>query len=256
MLWTGWGDGYWNMAVDEWLLSTAHQRPPTLRLYGWREPTVSLGRNERWQRVVSPKRLRQKEIRLVRRPTGGRAVLHHREITYSVTGSPKKYTELGENLDDTLALISETLALGLKHLGAEVQVARRDHPLPRNEGVCFESTTRYELSAVGRKLVGSAQFRTPTAFLQHGSMPLYSTLQDLKQVGPEPTGGVDDRQAADAMVPWTNRSLDGAGRVLVEAFAHRFRSSVKHMSLAAIDTPEVRRLVVGRYALRSWTYRR
>lgn len=244
------------MAVDEWLMSTARQRPPTLRLYGWRQPTVSLGRNERWQRVISPKRLREKGVGLVRRPTGGRAVLHHREITYSVTGSPTKHKELGETLDETLGLISSALALGLRRLGADVEIARRDYPLPRNEGVCFESTTRYELSAIGRKLVGSAQFRTRNAFLQHGSMPLYATLRELKTLGPREELIDQDGQADGALVPWTGRSLDGAGRMIVEAFADQFQSPVRWLPLTAIDGPEIRRLVAGRYGRREWTFRR
>src|SRR3990172_7889558 len=78
VLWTGFADAAWNMATDEWLLNTSPERPPTLRLYGWSHPTVSLGRNECWRKAVRRERLGPAGVRLVRRPTGGRAVFHHR----------------------------------------------------------------------------------------------------------------------------------------------------------------------------------
>jgi len=256
VLWTGWNDGVWNMAVDEWLMSTAAQRPPTLRIYGWRKPTVSLGRNERWQRVVSPTRLRERGVHLVRRPTGGRAVLHHRELTYSVTGSPTEQRELGTRLEETLARVSEALALGLKDLGADVRAVKRNHPLPRNEGLCFESATRYELVAAGRKLLGSAQLRTPDAFLQHGSLPFYPTLGDLRALAPELPGGRPERVEGGEPLPWTDRSLDGLVWVMAEAFARRFRSPIEQMPWNRLDRDAVRRLAAVRYSRAEWTYRR
>jgi lipoate-protein ligase A len=242
------------MALDEWLMLTAAQRPPTLRVYGWRRPTVSLGRNERWRGVLDFGMLARHGVRLVRRPTGGRAVLHHREFTYSVTASPATHPEVGMSLDDTLVKVSEALAFGLRDLGIHGEAVRRDQALPRQAGVCFESSARYEFVAGGQKVVGNAQYRTPSEFLQHGSMPLYPTLPSLHALGGRDADGRDGGQAASAHL--ASRSLDRVGAIMCEAFARRFGSPVAWQTGSVIDTNAVRRLVAFRYGRADWTYRR
>lgn len=253
VLWTGLSDGAWNMAVDEWLMATARQRPPTVRIYGWRYPTVSLGRNERWRPAVNPARLARAKVRLVRRPTGGRAVLHHRELTYSVTASVDRFPALGGRLEETLERIAAALVTGLARAGVSASVVRRSEPVGRQKGACFESSTRFELVSGRGKLVGSAQYRTPHAFLQHGSIPAYPTLRDLYALSGA-VGGVPPKEGEPEV--WSSMAPDEMGKALVEGFADSFGSGVVFRSLGDLDGGAVADLVRRRYAHAEWTFRR
>jgi lipoate-protein ligase A len=253
VLWTGFCEGDWNMAVDEWLMATAADRPPTLRLYGWHRPTVSLGRNERWRGAVRLAELHRLGVRLVRRPTGGRAVLHHRELTYSVTGVPDRDAALCGRLEETLARIATALSAGLRQLGVEAAIVERRTPQGRRKGPCFESATRYELRARGAKVVGSAQYRTATAFLQHGSIPAYPTLSDLHRIA-----GVEPRvsEKSDKPAPWRNLAADETGRAIVRGFRESFAARVEQRGQGDLDLDAVRHLASRRYAHAAWTFRR
>lgn len=241
------------MAVDEWLMTTAGRRPPTLRLYGWRQPTLSLGRNERWRPVVQPARLARSQVRLVRRPTGGRAVLHHRELTYSVTASLERYPALGLRLEETLERIADALVSGLARIGVSASIRRRREPLGRQGGACFESTTRFELLGHRGKLVGSAQYRTPASFLQHGSIPAYPTLRDLHALG----GADGPAVLADGgPEPWASMAPDAVGRALSFGFVERFEAPLLCKGLEILDRGAVANLESRRYAHAEWTFRR
>jgi lipoate-protein ligase A len=256
VLWTGWSDGCWNMAVDEWLLTTARLRPPTLRVYGWRRPTVSLGRNERWQRVVCLDRLAQTGARLVRRPTGGRAVFHHRELTYSVTAPHSHHARLGGRLEETLACVSEALAAAFSSLGVHATIVRKHRPAGRQEGLCFESTTRYELTSGGHKVAGNAQCRTASGFLQHGSIPIYSPVTPLERLGPRAQLPVTVVDSGTPLAAWARNSLDSLGLSLAGAFRDHFGASLVWLTRNQIDRDGVRALLTRRYAHPQWTFRR
>jgi lipoate-protein ligase A len=256
VLWTGWSDGGWNMALDDWLLTTARLRPPTLRIYGWRCPTVSLGRNERWQKVVRLDRLAQARARLVRRPTGGRAVLHHRELTYSVTAPHSREDRLGGRLEETLASISEALVKAFSDLGVAATIVRRQRPAGRQEGLCFESTARYELVADGHKVAGNAQYRTAAGFLQHGSIPVFSPLAPLERLGPRLGVAATDADPGTPLADWGRLPLDVLGRSLVGGFRGRFGGGAVWLPRHRIDREGVRALLIRRYANPEWTFRR
>jgi lipoate-protein ligase A len=235
---------------------TAGERPPTLRLYGWRYPTISLGRNERWRRSVRLERLRDRGVRLVRRPTGGRAVLHQRELTYSVTASGRAGGPLGDHLDESLALISSALTAALHDTGVKADVTRRDHPVARTEGPCFETATRYELVAAGRKLVGHAQLRTPSGFLQHGSMPVFDPIGPLRELGPRGDGTHKEGIAPGPLTGWSGLAPDSLSHRLALAFTSHFGSRPRWANLSEADLEQVERLKTGRYASDRWTFRR
>jgi len=151
--------GATNMAVDTAIMTSVVEgaSPPTLRFYAWSPPCLSLGRSQSASEVDSSA-CRAAGIDLVRRPTGGRAILHTDELTYSV------------------ALLQDLLA-GLRALGAEVgQATGQRKPAAELTPVCFETPSDYEITVGGRKLVGSAQWRGRGGVLQHGSLPLYGDL--------------------------------------------------------------------------------
>ena len=164
--------GVRNMAVDEAILSavSAGSQPPTLRLYGWQPACLSLGYGQRLSDVDFD-RLRAFGWDVVRRPTGGRAILHADELTYSVT-LPAGHPLADGGVVDSYRRLSAALMAALVLLGARGAPARRDGPSGASGPVCFETPAHYEITVNGRKLVGSAQIRRRGGILQHGSLPL------------------------------------------------------------------------------------
>jgi len=157
-----------NMALDEALMARSRDRGEVwLRVYGWSEPTLSLGRHQTARGRYDRHRAAALGVRFVRRPTGGRAVLHHREITYCVTAPDGALGSLRESY----RRINRLLLDALRRLGVEAGEALASGPAPR-PGVapCFEEPVAGEIVAGGRKLVGSAQWRDRGALLQHGSI--------------------------------------------------------------------------------------
>ena len=183
--------GVENMALDEALLARARGTGETvLRVYTWSRPTLSLGRHQRARGRYRPDVLHDRCIDVVRRPTGGRAVLHHREITYSVTAP----CGAAQGLRESYGSINRLLMAGLRALGMAVRLAAPRGPEPNlGDAPCFDTPAAGELVWRGRKLVGSAQWRERGALLQHGSILIHddqSLLSELlacpTQSGPPP----------------------------------------------------------------------
>lgn len=175
---SGADSGTRNMATDAALLAHARRTgEATLRLYGWSRRTLSLGRHERARGLYDLDRLAAAHVDVVRRPTGGRALLHHHELTYSVT-APADGISLAESYRAINALLLDALA----RLGVAAEEAPRTPGTPRAarehrartlrpEGAaCFAEPAAGELTWRGAKLAGSAQLREDGAFLQHGSI--------------------------------------------------------------------------------------
>ena len=156
------------MALDEALMARARRTGETvLRTYAWSTPTLSLGRNQRARGLYDLDALRDAGIGAIRRPTGGRSLLHHHEITYSVT-APIQADESDARL---YARVNGLLMNALALLGVPVQVAEGSQPAARpTTRPCFAEPARGELVHEGRKLVASAQWREDGALLQHGSI--------------------------------------------------------------------------------------
>lgn len=174
-----------NMALDEsLLLSTAlKSKPSTLRLYSWDVPTLSLGYAQSCE-DVDFNALEQLGWGLVRRPTGGRAILHTDELTYSVTTSVDEPLMAGSLLE-SYQRISTALLLALSILGINAN-ADSVYPIQvtsaGKEPVCFEVPSNYEITVAGKKLIGSAQARKNNGVLQHGSLPLFGDLTRITRV--------------------------------------------------------------------------
>jgi lipoyl(octanoyl) transferase len=181
-----------NMALDHALLARAARTGESvLRVYSWRTPTISFGRHQRAVGVYDRGRLAAQGIEAVRRPTGGRAVLHAREVTYSVTAP------VTGALRATYASINRLLLDALRQLGVDATLAPRRARAPRPGGnPCFDVATEGEIVVAGRKLAGSAQCREGGALLQHGSI-LIEDDQGLvaNLVGAAPTPAATLREA-------------------------------------------------------------
>ncbi|MHB8910594.1 MAG: lipoate--protein ligase family protein [Syntrophales bacterium] len=167
------GDPAENMAVDEAVFRGTIRKasPPTLRFYGWRTPAVSIGRFQDVRTEVNVEACRRLGIGIVRRPTGGKAVLHDEELTYAVTAGGDSPL-FPPDILETYRIVSSCIARGLAGCGirAEMEADGRsaaDEPLERS---CFSLPSRYELLVSGRKICGSAQTRSHGVFLQHGAL--------------------------------------------------------------------------------------
>ncbi len=167
-------DGATNMAIDVAIAEAVAEgeAPPTVRFYRWDPPCLSLGRRQAVEEV-DLWRCRADGVEVVRRPTGGRAILHADELTYSVI-LPETDPRAAGGVLETFRRFSEAFAQALRDLGIpDVALAPRLDPVARGDGfVCFEVPTDYELTVGGRKIMGSAQWRHRGVVLQHGSLPL------------------------------------------------------------------------------------
>jgi len=175
--------GAWNMAVDEAIatLSARGESPPTLRFYQWQPGTVSLGRHQALA-DIDLERIEQRGYGIVRRATGGRAILHIDELTYSIAG-PQTDPRLNGAILDSYNRLSEGLVLGLQRLGVDAAKAPAGKRAGADAGpVCFEVPSAYEIVVAGRKLIGSAQSRRAGYVLQHGSLPLRGDITRLVDV--------------------------------------------------------------------------
>jgi lipoate-protein ligase A len=174
------------MAVDEAILDAYEQArassAPTLRLYGWRPAAWSLGKSQPARGAFDPAVFSRPGVDLVRRPTGGTAVLHEFERTYAVVGALGAPPFAGGVLA-TYRALADAIAAGLRLLGvAAVPVAPKGAALHPSSDVCFDRTGAWEIEAGGRKLVGCAQARRRGAFLQHGSIPTRLDAERLSAV--------------------------------------------------------------------------
>lgn len=178
---TGSKNPYYNMAMDEALLNfVSHgEIDPVIRFYTWNPATLSIGYFQRLQKEIDIDKVKEKGYGLVRRQTGGRGVLHDKELTYSVI-VPESHPNMPSTVTEAYKIISQGLLEGFKNLGFETYFAiprskeERDKLKQPRSSVCFDAPSWYELVVEGRKIAGSAQTRQKGVILQHGSI-----LQDI-----------------------------------------------------------------------------
>jgi lipoate-protein ligase A len=258
--------GGMNMALDEVLLQevSAGRSLPVLRLYRWRSETVSLGYFQR-NEVVNRAFCRSSGIDVVRRLTGGRAVLHGEEVTYAViAGGGDRFPTC---VEESYRKIAEVLHATLHSLGIEAELAP-----PRREGreralpaACFEAAVGYELLCRGQKVVGSAQRRQGDFFLQHGSIPLELDLRRFFQVlNPHPESPLSLETGVRRLrkkVGWLNRYLPRP--LLIDEVEERLRDACANGLGVVLQEEPVRpgewslaeRLRKERYDNPDWTWR-
>lgn len=253
-------EGAVNMARDHALALALPEGAAALRFYRWRRPTLSLGRNEPARSRTGPRPLAQAGVDVVRRPTGGRAVLHHRELTYAVV---LPLRALG-GVRETYRRINRGLVAGLGALGVPVGLSGADAPvLPPDAGPCFRVPAPGEVTAGGGKLVGSAQARIGGALLQHGSLLLHDDqgrLPELLGSGPDgvpgegalPSGAVS-LSALVAELPEVDSLVAALTRGLASELGGDWPAAPGG---ATFVPPALEREWVARYRDPSWTWRR
>jgi len=171
---TGLNDGAYNMALDQALVESVGSGAslPVIRFFGWNPPAVSLGYNQK-TKDLDIEACQRAGFDIVRRPTGGRAVIHQDEFTYSVIARENDPV-IGGTIMETYGRIAQGLLAGLKILGVNAEMVRSSAPdIPAApSALCFAAAGRYEITAGGKKLIGSAQRRMNGVILQQGSLLL------------------------------------------------------------------------------------
>lgn len=265
-------DGATNMATDEAIVRavSAGLVPPTLRLYAWEPPCLSLGRAQPGDEVDRAACARD-GVHVVRRPTGGRAILHTDELTYSVI-APLDEPRLAGDILTSYRRLSRALLAALQHLNADAK-----SPVPLRSGdyspqsfgyaqgrpsvtnpVCFETPSPYELTTGdGRKLIGSAQMRTGDAVLQHGTLPLAGDIARICRYLAAPPAPQRVRARAATLERALGRPVgwEEAAAAMVTGF-----TAALNLVLAPGElTPEERdwsaALRAQKYAHDAWTWR-
>jgi lipoate-protein ligase A len=235
------------MSVDEALLLEAGTAGPVLRLYTWRAPALSLG-----YRQAAPTWLARCDelgVEIVRRVTGGGAVLHARDLTYAVI-APTGTSVLPDDLAGSYAWIRARLLEGLRAAGFEARAARAQPGAARLD-LCFAGATGFEVELEGRKLIGSAQRRTPLGFLQHGSIriaddsPLYRALTGSAPP-PAPPPGLDADVLREALVQSFASALGGPLESTLLSAAERARAEAR-MAQRRLDRLEAPPLSLRRF---------
>jgi len=256
--------GAHNMAVDEAILSavTAGEVLPTLRLYQWHPPCLSLGYAQK-SSDVDFARVEINGWQVVRRPTGGRAILHTDELTYSVV-LPSDHPLVAGDVVESYRRISQALVAGLNLLGLHSEADKRAERGNFSGAVCFETPSHYEITVSGRKLVGSAQVRRKGSVLQHGSLPLHGDLTRICDALYYPSES--SRAQAKAQVhsraitlaEAIGQSLDWqtVADALTQGFSQTFDLEFVPATLSELESERALHYLTDVYANDIWTLRR
>lgn len=256
--------GAMNMALDEALLRAVANGTsrPVLRFYRWQPATVTLGYAQSVDADIDQEVCRRAGLDIVRRSTGGRAVLHDQEVTYAVI-APTLPGFFGGSLLDSYRVISEILQRALQALGlpaALVPGKPRSGQRPLTRSVCFSTPAQYELLIDGRKVAGSAQKRHGQAFLQHGSIPLEMDLALLGRVlkadrNPETAGSLEKVGWLNAWAesPLTIADVEAS---IITAFAAALPLAWQDSAPTAVELREANRLYHEKYGNPAWNMMR
>ncbi|KJL02184.1 MULTISPECIES: biotin/lipoate A/B protein ligase family protein [Priestia] len=262
---------YYNMALDEALLEwhSKGEIPPTIRFYGWNPPTLSIGYFQKAEKEINFDKVKELGLGFVRRPTGGRGVLHDEELTYSVIVS-EEYPNMPKTVTEAYRVISEGLLEGFRSLGLEAYFA-----IPRSEeeknslknprsSVCFDAPSWYELVVEGRKIAGSAQTRQKGVILQHGSILLEIDEDKLFSVFNYPNDRVKERMqrafrskaVAINAIAGRKIPIEEAKEAFYKGFALALDIDLEPYTLSEEEEAYVEELARTKYGSDEWNFKR
>ncbi len=260
----GAADGSTNMAIDEAIAQAVAQgmAPPTLRFYMWEPPCVSLGRHQKLADIdLDACAARGYEV--VRRPTGGRAILHTDELTYSVA-APDDDPRVVGGVMDAYHRLSLGLVAGLRLLGIPADEAPGTNRAgPNVSAACFEVPSAYEICVNGHKLMGSAQYRAGRMVLQHGTLPLRGDLTrvvDCLALPDEPTRArlreaLRERALTVELALGRTVSFAEVVQAMAEGFARALNLRLEPGTVSPVEREMAVELRAHKYAHPDWTGR-
>ncbi|MEL6150289.1 MAG: biotin/lipoate A/B protein ligase family protein [Chloroflexota bacterium] len=256
-------EGAANMAADEAILRSvaAKQQPPTLRVYAWNPFSLSLGYGQRIG-DADLDRIVDNGWTLVRRPTGGRAILHGDELTYSVT-MPEDHPIAAGGIIETYLRLSNGLMLAMERMGLNAHADPDGEEDPSKGPVCFEVPSKYEITVGGKKLIGSAQLRRGGGVLQHGTLPLYGDIARIcdalayesedarEQAKQQVRERAATMQSAGLTVTW-----DMAATALAIGMAQALDVELEDGEMSDDELKEAERLYTEVYTTEAWNAKR
>lgn len=260
---TGYHNAATNMALDEALLNW-HRRgeiPPTLRFYGWTNPSLSVGRFQQVESQIDLDAVHRYQCDFVRRLTGGSAVLHDDELTYSIVVT-EDHPDIPKTVPEAYHVLTKGIMEGYRNLGIEAEYA---YPTKRatkkdRSSVCFEQVTYYEMTVDGKKLSGNAQTRKDGILLQHGSIPMHideEMLFDLflfpsEEVRKQKQAAFVDKAIAINQITNQQHTYEQLTRAFYDGFAKGLNVQFTPLTLTATQWDEVHQLAQTKYAVKDY----
>jgi len=247
--------GSWNMAVDDYLFQSLGKEPTTyLRFYQWERPTISIGYSQNATRIVDLGKCRAMGIDVVRRMTGGKLVLHHQEVTYSICSSDSEL--FTSKLMDSYRLISEALMRGLEKMGIKCSLAAST-PSSYARGLlpCFSHPAQNEIEIDGKKIIGSAQKRTGDKFIQHGSIPLKKGEGLLKFISKLNREAFRMNMTSLSDILEREVDFDWVVEHLQSGISEHFNIRLNPKSFSSPEKEAIKKIQAERYDNPAWTHR-
>lgn len=269
-IYSGKKDAFFNMALDEALLILCEKKniPPVLRIYQWEPEAVSIGYSQQIKKTVDLKKCKDLNVDVVRRLTGGRVVLHHNDLTYSICASKDYFNLLGESINETYRKISLAFLKSLEFLSIKGEWERkssRESELTSYDfsKPCFSSSIRYEIKVDGKKLIGSAQRRFKESFIQHGSVPLGKQSLNLVDLLPQMSEGKKqkikmrlDKYAVSLQdLLSKNLNINQILSAIKSGFSSFFSVDLKDYALGAEERNLIEKLI-PKYKSEKWNFLR
>jgi lipoate-protein ligase A len=264
-------DPAYNMALDEALLNWHSEGliPPTIRFYGWNPPTLSIGYFQKVQKEINMEMVEKHQLGFVRRPTGGRGVLHDKELTYSVIVT-EEHPDMPASVTEAYRIISQGILEGFRDLGLDAYFAVPKTEEEKNalknprSAVCFDAPSWYELVVEGRKVAGSAQTRQKGVILQHGSIVLDIDEDKLFDLFNYPSERVRERMQRNFKnkavainelrdVPL---SMEEVKKAFKDGFEKGLSIKLEPYTLTDAEEAEVKQIAKERYETDEWNFRK
>lgn len=259
--------GFMNMAIDEAIM-IAHREglvPPTIRFYQWSPPAVSLGYFQDLQKEIDVDVCQDMGIDIVRRPTGGKAVLHDKELTYSFI-IRENHPLVNNSILETYKKISGGMIRGLSYIGvtAELVPLREKSEIHHSDfkSICFSVPSQYEVQVEGKKIVGSAQVRKREIVLQHGSLLIELEKDKLFSVFNFPSVQIRERFKtrfnATSLEEILKRKINFSelSEILPRGFEKEFGVRLLEGKLTEEEEKISKELLENKYLTYEWNYER
>lgn len=251
---TGHKDAATNMAIDEamFICRSRKTNTPVFRIYGWKSPSISVGRSQKPQDILNLERCRQKNISVVRRPTGGGMLLHDKEVTYSVAlnqddlslpkGVKKSFEEMTSFLIDAYKLLGVTSDFSKK-------TVKDPHGISQ---LCLLRTEEYDITIKNKKIGGNAQARKKETILQHGSVPFSLDNRIISEVLKDPL--LFDKNTAVSLEQVCQDYIkpEKITDALIKAFSARFGIELKESALTQEEEKLANDLKKNKYSSPDW----
>ncbi|MFH2138681.1 MAG: biotin/lipoate A/B protein ligase family protein [Candidatus Omnitrophota bacterium] len=256
-------DPYTNMAIDEAILKSYSQgqSSPTLRIYGWSPESISLGYFQKANKVLKVDQCLNHGVLFVRRITGGEAIYHGSDLTYSIICS-KNDLGLPESVKESFKLIASFLIGAYKKHGLDACFSVEDEEREnyfdikqkKRSDFCFATNQDFDITIAGRKIGGNAQKRRRDIIFQHGSIPLHLDLNRVSLFLREELDGVEERIVSLSSAAGKIIDFDGFSAVLIDSFQETFGLKLTLGELTAEEKQKAAELRKNKYANGDWNF--